>query len=71
MTEMYDKPRKFEKQLKPYPHEERGVEVRRSTSHASNQSDLRVIFSFSRTLTIFYYCFLFRSFRSEAAPRTP
>jgi len=28
MTELYDKHRKFEGKLKPYPHEELGVEVR-------------------------------------------
>ena len=28
MTDMYDKPKDFEGKLKPYPHEERGVEVR-------------------------------------------
>ena len=27
MTEMYDKPRKFEGKLKAHPHEEKGVEV--------------------------------------------
>jgi hypothetical protein len=27
MTDMYDKPRKFDGKLKPYPHEEFGVEV--------------------------------------------
>lgn len=28
MTELHDKPRKFEGKLKPYPHEEFGVEAR-------------------------------------------
>jgi hypothetical protein len=30
MTDMYDEPRKFDGKLKPYPHEEFGVEVRRT-----------------------------------------
>ena len=56
MTDMYDKPRKFERTLKPYPHEEFGVEVSTCLNFPNLSLMKNVMFySYSCYLSHVYY----------------